>query len=197
MTDSRVQLCPNEPLNATLKTLQNNDELGLSQLGNLLNQYPFDPRLHFLQGSVLAGLQQYKEGRSAMARAIEIAPGFELARFQLGFLQLTSGLAADATATWEPFSELDEDAPFRILTEGLNCLSRDEFVECDRLLRLGMQLNTEHPLINNDMQLLLDEIRDNLPVDQNETDDGSEPTSATGLLLQQFELKDSINKTRH
>jgi hypothetical protein len=184
MTDSRVQLCPNEPLNATLKTLQNNDELGLSQLGNLLNQYPFDPRLH-------------KEGRSAMARAIEIAPGFELARFQLGFLQLTSGLAADATATWEPFSELDEDAPFRILTEGLNCLSRDEFVECDRLLRLGMQLNTEHPLINNDMQLLLDEIRDNLPVDQNETDDGSEPTSATGLLLQQFELKDSINKTRH
>jgi Flp pilus assembly protein TadD len=197
MSDMEIQLCAEEALTATLNILQSDDETGLIQLTNLLRQYPLDPRLHFLQGSVLAGMQRYEEGRGAMARAVEIAPSFGLARFQLGFLELTSGLADAAKATWEPFGELAENAPFRILSIGLNCLARDEFAECDSLLRKGMQANTEHPLINNDMQLILDEIRDKMPAEQGDDEVGLQPASVTGMLLQQFELKDSLNKTRH
>jgi hypothetical protein len=197
MAETEIMLCPDEQMTAVLNTLQSNDELGLGQLNTLLTQYPFDPRLHFLQGSILAGIQRYEEGRMAMARAIEIAPGFELARFQLGFLELTSGQALEAATTWEAFSALPEGAPFRLLSDGLNCLARDEFVECDRLLRLGMAANTDNPLINNDVQLILDEIRDKMSKDDRPEDDGADTASATRTLLQQFELRDGINKTRH
>ena len=192
MANEMVLHCSDEALKPVLATLQDNDEMGLAGLARLLETHPFDSRLHFLKGSVLAGLQHYEEGRAAMQKAVEIAPEFAIARFQLGFLELTSGLAADATATWAHFAGLAEDQPFRILSEGLNCLARDEFPEAVRLLRRGMELNTEHPLINNDMQLLLDEIGDRA-APQPENKQVAESASATHMLLQQFELKDIAN----
>lgn len=189
MANEMMLLCPDNVLTPVLATLQDNDEIGLTGLAKLIDVHPFDPRLHFLQGSVLAGLQRYPEGRAAMQRAVEIAPEFGIARFQLGFLELTSGLASEAEATWAYFAGLADDQPFRVLSEGLNYMARDEFPEAVRLLRRGMALNTEHPLINNDMQLLLDEIGDRATA-QSEVTETVEPQSATHILLQQFELKD-------
>ena len=190
-------LCP-DPLVATaLSVVQGNDEAGLSELERLLKTYPNDPRLHFLKGSVLAGIQRYEEGRAAMQQAVAIAPGYELARFQLGFLELTSGMPADAEATWAAFAQLDEAAPFRLLSSGLNALAQDDFAEADRLVKLGMKANTEHPLVNGDMQLLLDEVRDTIAVAAPAEPPIEEPGSAAHQLLQHFELKDSISKLRH
>jgi hypothetical protein len=198
MTDTEISLCPDAEVNGALTIVQSSDEAGLTELARLLLLYPFDPRLHFLQGSVLAGVQRYQEGRAAMAQAIAIAPGFELARFQLGFLELTSGLAIEAATTWSPFAEQPPEAPFRLLAEGLNCLARDAFAECDHLLRKGMAANTEHPLINGDMQLILDEIRDKITSEAaTPAPDTGETASATHQLLQQFELKDSAKWTKH
>lgn len=197
MDHQTVQLCPSEAIAEVVRILPNDDEAGLAQIAQLLGAYPFDPRLHFLKGSVLAGLQRYEEGRVAMVQAVNIAPEFELARFQLGFLELTSGLAAEAASTWAPFAALPDDSPFRLLSSGLNCLAQNNFAECDRLLRLGMAANQEHPLINGDMQLILDEIAGQLAASETVVESESEPASAALLLLQQFELKDSANKTRH
>lgn len=197
MDSDTAEPCPEEALADIVQLLQEDDEAGLTEIGRLLSRYPGDARLHFLQGSVLAGLQRYAEGRLAMARAVNVAPDYELARFQLGFLELTSGLAADAAATWQPFSQLPEGSAFRLLAAGLNCLAGDDFAECDRLLRMGMAVNTDHPLINGDMQLILDEIAPQLdqPVPKSEAE--AEPASATHQLLQQFALKDGANKTKH
>lgn len=197
MSDTVMQLCPDEPLAHAMQILQQSDDEGLNRITILLAQYPNDPRLFFLKGSVLAGQQRYEEGRDAMRMAIEIAPGYELARFQLGFLELTSGLSADAVKTWGPFADLTEDAPFRLLSAGLGSLARDEFAECDRLLRLGIEANNEHPMINGDMQLILDEVADKLPMPDNNVSVPAQPASAVHQLLQQFELKDSANKTKH
>jgi tetratricopeptide (TPR) repeat protein len=197
MTETAPQFCPDPSMQSAIAILQGNDEAGLAELDRLLGKYPLDARLYFLKGSVLAGVQRYVDGRAAMQKAVEVAPGFELARFQLGFLELTSGLAADAAATWEPFGSLEPDAPFRLLSDGLNCLARDDFAEADRLLRRGMAANAEHPLINGDMQLLLDEIAGKI-VPEGVTDGAAvDSPSAVHQMLQQFELKDSINKTRH
>ncbi len=197
MDNETVEPCSDAALAEVVHMLQDDDEAGLAEITRLLSHHSTDARLHFLQGSVLAGLQRYAEGRIAMARAVTIAPDYELARFQLGFLELTSGLSADAAATWQPFSELPESSAFRLLAAGLNCLARDEFPECDRLLRMGMAANADHPLINGDMQLILDEIASQLVQPALDSDVGAQPASATHQLLQQFALKDGASKTKH
>jgi tetratricopeptide (TPR) repeat protein len=191
-------LCPDDTMGSIIRQLQTDDAGGLAKIVSLQISYPLDPRLHFLRGSVLAGLQRYDEGRSAMARAIEIAPDYALARFQLGFLDLTSGRAVDAIGVWQPLFNLAEDEPLRIFAEGLTNLAGDNFSEARRLLHKGIELNTENPLISTDMQLILDEIKDgtqeqtSIPVP-----DQSAPSSAAHMLLQQYELKDSVNAKKH
>lgn len=71
--------------------LSSGDGEDLVHIDRLLARYPDDPRLHFMRGSVLAGLGRAIEAHEAMARAIDIAPGYALARYQLGFFELTSG----------------------------------------------------------------------------------------------------------
>jgi tetratricopeptide (TPR) repeat protein len=197
MSEASLDMCPDPGLTAVLQVLQADDLAGLAQLDLLLVHYPSDSRLHFLKGSVLAGIQRYEEGRAAMAKAIEIAPSFELARFQLGFLEFTSGLLTDALQTWGPFEELDDSAPFRLFSTGLASLAKDEFAMCDQLLRLGIEANSEHPLINGDMQLILIEIANELPISSEAPATVPTTASAAHQLLQQFELKDSANKTKH
>jgi tetratricopeptide (TPR) repeat protein len=197
MNQATLNLCPDDQMTGLLARVQADDQTGLAAIDQSLVHYPSDPRLHFLRGSVLAGIQRYDEGRLAMRQAIEIAPGFELARFQLGFLEFTSGMANEAFQIWTPFDALPETAPFRLFAMGLVYLAQDDFAECDRLLRQGIELNQEHPLINGDMQLILDEIAPRLDAIQEPS--AAEPASASAAhqLLQQFELKDSVNKTKH
>jgi Flp pilus assembly protein TadD len=135
--DGNGLLCPGGVLDALVAELSCDDDGGLASLAELLVSWPLDPRLHFLQGSVLAGLQRYEEGRRAMARAVEIAPDYALARFQLGFLDLTSGRALDAVAVWAPLMNLPDDEPLRLLAEGLMNLAEDRFSQARRLLARG------------------------------------------------------------
>jgi tetratricopeptide (TPR) repeat protein len=197
MGEAGTDICPDDRLTELLASAQADDLEGLAAADALLLQYPQDPRLHFLKGSLLAGIQRYEEGRIAMAKAIEIAPGFELARFQLGFLEFTSGLAAEAMQSWAPFDALPEAAPFRLFATGLAHLAQDGFDECDRLLRLGIERNAEHPLINGDMQLILNEIAPMLTPGQDASPSQAAPASAAHQLLQQFELKGGASKTKH
>ncbi|MDB5725977.1 MAG: hypothetical protein JWQ16_2731 [Novosphingobium sp.] len=202
MEDPNGLLCPGDELDALVAQLRHDDDGGLAKLGGLLRSWPLDPRLYFLEGSVLAVLQRYDEGRRAMARAVEIAPDYALARFQLGFLDLTSGRALDAVAVWTPLVNLPEDEPLRLLAEGLMNLASDRFSEARRLLARGMELNTAIPLINADMQLILDQIAD-LPDAEPPPGDAppppiseDTPTSAVDLLLQQSRFKGDSG-TRH
>lgn len=194
-------LCPQQRLEDVVNQLRDDDAGGLATLDGLIGKWPLDPRLHFLQGSVLAGLQRYEEGRKAMARALEIAPDFALARFQLGFLDFTSGHAVDAIGVWNPLGQLSADEPLRLFAEGLSQLAVDNFPEARRLLQQGMMHNRDNPLINADMQLILDEI-EQLPIADGGNDSGDThgsppedaPASAVQFLLQQSRLK---GDTRH
>ncbi len=215
MDEQNGTLCPDGRLNAVVAQLRTDDEGGLAGIATLLQTWPLDPRLHFLKGSVLAGLQRYEEGRGAMARAIEIAPDFALARFQLGFLDLTSGRAVEAMGVWQKLGDLPEDDALRIFAEGLANLAIDNFAEAVRLLRRGMGLNTQNPLLNADMQLILDEIEPKLAAQQlagAATDpaaaadpapaaqsDAAEdaPASAVDLLLRQQGARDPAKPTKH
>jgi tetratricopeptide (TPR) repeat protein len=162
-------------------------------LSAMLARYPEDARLHFMLGSVHAGQSRPLEAHAAMTRAVELAPDFRLARYQLGFFELTSGEANRALSTWGPLLAAGADDYLRVFVEGMTYLIRDEFSDAIRKFERGIELNTENPPMNDDIRLLMGQIAD-LQKKQGASqlaDDGQ--TSATSLLLGQFSGNPTIN----
>ena len=189
--DLQAPECPPELLSEALEAMRTDDVDGLRRLDALIERYGLDARLHFLRGSLLAGLKRYGEAHAAMARAVEVAPGYALARFQLGFLELTSGDSAAADATWRPLQDIDPDNPLGHLVRGLQHLARDEFEPAIAALSAGMARNADNPALNADMQLIIDELKAKLGGQGDQSGQGgeAEPTSSAQLLLQQQAAK--------
>jgi len=181
--------CPAPRIAALVQALQTEVEVGMRELEGLLGDYPADARLHFLRGSLLAGAKRYSEAHDAMLRAVEIAPGYAVARFQLGFLQLTSGDPAAAEITWAPLADLPQGHYLRLFSIGLGHFMRDDFAQAIALLKEGIARNAEILPINHDMGLLLQESQKILDGEVA----GDAPSSATQILLQQF----GADRTRH
>ena len=51
-------LCPDDTMGSIIRQLQTDDAGGLATIASMQISYPLDPRLHFVRGSVLAGLQR-------------------------------------------------------------------------------------------------------------------------------------------
>jgi len=178
-----MTLCSDEEMTELLAAMQSDapDELALAE--RLIDAYPEDARLHFLRGSLLAGNGRPIEAHAALSRAVALAPEFALARFQLGFFELTSGEAARALATWEPLDSLAGDHYLAHFVTGLRHLIADRFVEAIAALQAGIAVNDENPPLNRDMQLIIDECAGltsaapAAPADE---------ASATSFLLEQF-----------
>lgn len=150
----------------------------------LLGRYPDDPRLHFLSGSILAGKNRPIEAHRAMSRAVELAPGFTLARYQLGFFELTSGEAERALSTWGPLLALAPDDYLRVFAEGMIHLIRDEFDAAIERFEAGVALNRDNEPMNRDIRLLIAECRK--LQEQGGDAGGDDEMSATALLLGRF-----------
>lgn len=149
-------LCPDDTL-ADLADLAGRDtEQGLRRTDALLLDYDEDARLHFLKGSLLAALQRYAEAEKPLREAVEIAPEFHIARFQLGLLLLTSGDAEKAAEVWRPLGRLPPDDALRLFAEGLQHMARDEFSKAEALILQGLERNVAHAPLNADMQMVLD-----------------------------------------
>jgi tetratricopeptide (TPR) repeat protein len=179
--------CPADVMSDLLALVRQDEAQGLTGLDELLATYPKDARLQFLRGSLLASRQRYPEALQAMEAAADLAPRFWVARFQLGFLRLTSGDPAGAEAAWAPMAELPADYYLSLFVRGLRYLIRDDFNETIRALSDGVARNLDNPAMNHDMQLIIDTLKRGP-----EAPRPAEPVSATHLLLQQY-----AGKTRH
>lgn len=184
---TKHRLCPESRLSEMFATLRTDPVRGAKDLEGLLAHYPEDARLHFMRGSLLAGEQDYAAARTAMRRAVDLAPDYPIARFQLGLLLLTCGEAYPAQETWGPLHNLPRDHYLRLFVEGLMCLVRDDFAGTIRLLEQGIAANHENPPLNRDMQMVIDEVR----AKSGGMTKGA--ASSVDLLLQQAALK----STRH
>jgi len=153
-----VDPCPEDLLAKLVELAGGDTRKGLRRAETLLSTYTDDPRLHFLRGSLMAALQRYDEAVGPMRRAVEIAPSYHIARFQLGLLLLSSGLPDQAAEVWQPLAALDPADPLRLFAEGLQHMARDEFAEAARRLHEGQVRNTEHPALNGDMQKVLERV---------------------------------------
>lgn len=185
METNMEQACPDEAL-AQLIELAGSDEVAaIARIATLIETHPSDPRLHFLDGSLLAAQARYGEAREAMARSIEIAPDYAIARFQLGLLELSSGDAEAADATLQPLAEAASEDGLVLFARGLRHLARDELAVAAELLRQGMALNQDHPMVNRDMALILTRIAEGGPGPV----EPDEEVSAAQMLLREHAAK--------
>jgi tetratricopeptide (TPR) repeat protein len=181
------KLCDDEKLNELRAALESGTKDDLERTDFLLAEFPDDGRLHFLRGSILVGIGRPIEALPALRKAVELAPDLVIARFQLGFFLLTSGDAAEALSVWGPLALLPADHYLRLFVGGLTHLIRDEFDETVRLLREGIEANSENPPLNRDMALIISDV-ERLNFSPS-VEPGPEDVSATSLLLGQFAPK--------
>lgn len=185
MNSTHRTLCTDGEIAAVIDAYKRNPSKGLRELEQSLAAYPADPRLHFLKGSWLAGQEDYAAARRSMRHAIDLAPNYSVARFQLGLLELTSGEAIAAQETWGPLHALPKGNYLRLFVTGLCHLIRDEFADAARHLEEGISLNHENEPMNHDMRMIVDEIRRK----RGSRGKDGEAVSSVGLLLQQAALK--------
>lgn len=189
-------LCSDEELQSLLDTLRTDEGAALARASALIEGFPDDARLHFLRGSMLIGAGRHIEAHGALSRAVELAPEFHIARFQLGFFELTSGEAARAVQTWGPLEALSRTHYLRLFVIGLGHLIRDEFALAVAHLEEGMRANDENPALNRDMQLLIDQCAPLMTQSGSAASPGPEPVpllasgekaeSATSFILRQL-----------
>jgi len=95
--------CDEKTLQDLVSALEGGATDDIDRTDRLIAEYPEDGRLHFLRGSMLAGIGRSIEALAALRKAVEFAPDMAIARFQLGFFLLTSGEAAEALSVWGSF----------------------------------------------------------------------------------------------
>ena len=189
-----MELCGDEEMAALVGELQASDSGDLAAVDAMLKRFPKDPRLHFMRGSILAGRKKPIEAHASLAKAVDLAPDFHIARYQLGFFELTSGEADRALSTWGPLLRLPETIYLRKFVEGLTHLVRDEFEAAIAGMREGIALNQENEPLNNDIRLLIAESEKAMKKGTAPAGDGeASDKSATSVILGQF----SDPATRH
>ena len=179
------KLCSDRQMAELIEAIGGDDLHDVEKIDRLLSAFPEDPRLHFMKGSTLVGKQRMIEAHLSLQKAVELAPDFAVARYQLGFFELTSGEADKALATWGPLLMLPTDNYLRRFVEGLTHLIRDEFEAAIGEFEAGMAINQDNPPMNHDIGLLIAECRKMLGGGGG-APAGDSSESATSFLLGQF-----------
>lgn len=156
-------------------------------------QTPQDAVAHFLMAAELAQTGQLETAEAAFARAVLLAPTFEVARFQLGLLQFTSGRPAIAMLSWTPLLALPQSSPFHQFVSGFAALAAEQFDDAAQLLRRGIELNVENLPLNADIQKVLARIHARTGIPSAPSDATGEPSPTHHVLLSNYHHDGSIH----
>ena len=150
-----------ELLHLSIKAMQsNNHDTAITYLKRTIELEPSNAQAHYLLAAEYAEIGMYDRAADGMKHALELNPNLPTTRFQLGLLHITSGNVEMARETWEALSELGDENPLYLFKEGLLKLAEDNFLECDQLLRKGIANNDVNKALNQDMERILNNIKD-------------------------------------
>ena len=142
MTGGFALHCDDGQFAALLADADHDSRSAAEAVAQTIATFPNDARLHFLLGSLLIDLRRFIEAHAALVRAVTLAPDFHIARFQLGFFELTSGEAEAARASWQPLLRtLPREHFLCRFVVGLEALIADRFDLCINALTEGMAIN--------------------------------------------------------
>lgn len=111
------------------------------------------PRL--LLAAELAQAGDAGAAEAAYASAILIAPDLDIARFQLGLLQFTSGRVPVALLTWSPLLDRPADEPLQRYVAGFHALASDDRELALRCIQEGLERTDSNAPLKADMQMVL------------------------------------------
>lgn len=163
MNDTLNALTQSELLALALEASRRDDSgHAMAYLKEATSRHDATGEALFLLGSEYAQVGLIAEAKASLARAVAVAPGLAMARFQLGMLHLTSGEPTPALEVWEPLTTLDDAHPqgryLKPLHRGMLHLVADRFDEALAELAAGMAANTENAALNGDMRKIVDAI---------------------------------------
>jgi len=113
----------------------------------------------FLLGAELAALGDMNAAEAAFANATRLAPGFPMARYQLGLLQFSSGRAAMALLTWQPLLQLPDTDPLPHFVNGFESLTQERFEDALQHFQLGIARNTDNAALTSDIEKVVAGVR--------------------------------------
>ncbi len=114
----------------------------------------------FLVASELAASGRLAEAEAAFAESVLIAPGFHLARYQLGLLQFSAGRPAAALVTWAPLHDLPDEAPIGHHVRGFAALARADYAAAQAHWEQGLSLAPADDPVASDIRLVLSAVRE-------------------------------------
>jgi tetratricopeptide (TPR) repeat protein len=178
-----------ELLQLALNASRNNDSgTAIAYLKEAVSRPEATGKAHFVLGAEYAQIKMYDRAVQEMEAAIALDPTLSIARFQLGLLWLTSGVADKAREVLEPLQELGNDNALAHFGRGLIHLMHDEFADAIQYLQQGIELNTENPALNADMQKIINEVNQLPPesLQKKNTSTPSEDTSARHIFISAY-----------
>lgn len=160
----------------------------IAHLKRLLEIEPGNGKAQYLLGALHAEIGMHEQAAEEMAKALELEPDLPAtARFQLGLLHITSGRVDEAEQVWQPLDRLGDDDPLFLFKAGMLHLVRDEFEECARSLRAGIERNQLNEDLNNDMRRVLQDAEKAGGLTPVESADGTRAGHGQRMLLSVYE----------
>lgn len=124
-------------------------------LSEAMRLSPMSAAPHFLLAANFAQQGNAQEAEAQFIQCLSRDPSYEIARFQLGLLQLTNGRASVALATWEPLLGASDETYLKRFAQGFQEVLLGNRASAERFIRDGIARNADLPQLNQDMEAVL------------------------------------------
>ena len=141
-----------------------------------------DPRVYVLLAAEFASAEQLDFAEGAYICALNRAPEFALARFQLGLLHFVQHRIAAAFAVWELLKPLGEEHPSQLFSSGIELYAIGKYAEALTTINRGIANNHENLALNQDMQKIIDAIHRDMNAKE-QTNETQTETDVSSVFL--------------
>lgn len=138
--------------------MNHDEDSEVAKLRRAVVHEPGNANLRYLLGVEMAQAKDYEGAVLELSAAVALDSALDMARFQLGLLQLTLGQVEQMRLVLAPLENASDDAPLKHFKRGLEALVTDDFATCLTCLRHGIELNRQNEALNHDMSLIVSKV---------------------------------------